>query len=151
MKFEDKLAQSAQRIMEKENASLRVPQNPRSSKSTYWGWVATPAAAIVGVIIGMFIHWQGEAPEEDSLLAKADTVFVDRNVVDTIYLTNVVEKEKIVEKVVTKESPAVSEVSDSHFLYASDNKREQPTAVQSEPVCTSIECDGINYALLGGY
>ena len=83
--FEDKLQASAQRLASQEDRNLHVPQNPMQQKRAYWGWVATPAAAVVGLVFGMSLHlFTGNQPD---------------------------------------------------------------TAPQSEE-CTSIQCDGINYAIL---
>ena len=54
--FEDKLHTSAHRLMAQDNKRMHVPQNPLIQKKNYWGWVATPAAAVVGVIFGMSVH-----------------------------------------------------------------------------------------------
>ena len=47
--FENKLGKSAKRLAHEDNKRLRVPQNPLGGKSSYWGWVATPAAAVAGI------------------------------------------------------------------------------------------------------
>ena len=49
--FEDKLSESAQRLAYEDNKNLRVPQNPLGQKPSYWGWVASPAAAVAGIVL----------------------------------------------------------------------------------------------------
>ena len=131
--FEDKLQASAQRLVRQENCKLHVPQNPIQRKRAYWGWVATPAAAVVGIVFGMSMHlFTGNHPDA-SLAQSADTIRIVQPVHDTLYLTQVVEKERIVNKYIPM--PEVAKA---------DAKKPAP---QSEE-CTSIQCDGINYAIL---
>ena len=131
--FEDKLQASAQRLVRQENCKLHVPQNPIQRKRAYWGWVATPAATVVGIVFGMSMHlFMGNHPDA-TLAQSTDTIRIVQPVHDTLYLTQVVEKERVVNKYIpTSEVPKA------------DTKKEasQPEA------CTSIQCDGINYAIL---
>ena len=50
--FEDKLTKSAQNLAFEDNKNLHVPTNPLGQKASYWGWVATPAAAVAGTYPG---------------------------------------------------------------------------------------------------
>ena len=63
--FEDQLTASARRLRGQSEKSLSTPETlsttrapetmPLPSKRTrYWGWIATPAAAAVGLLIGLF-------------------------------------------------------------------------------------------------
>ena len=61
-----------------------------------------------------------------------DTVRIDRPVHDTLYLTQVVEREKYIIK---KEAAPVS-------------TEPAPVEAAESPACTSVACDGINYAIL---
>ena len=131
--FEDKLQASAQRLAQRENKNLHVPQNPMQQKRTYWGWVATPAAAVVGLIFGMSLHLFTGNHSDTTLAQSADTVRIFQPVHDTLYLTQVVEKERVVNKYIT--TPEVAKVV------------AKESATQPEE-CTSIQCDGINYAIL---
>ncbi|MBR1808122.1 MAG: hypothetical protein IJ776_01880 [Paludibacteraceae bacterium] len=56
--FESQLFASANRLRKQSEMGLSVTDNiPVSPKRThYWGWVATPVAAIVGLAIGLFIQ-----------------------------------------------------------------------------------------------
>ena len=131
--FEDKLHASAQRLMAQDNKRMHVPQNPLSQKRNYWGWVATPAAAVVGVIFGMSVHLIADREQDVRYAQQTDTVRVLQAVHDTLYLTQVVEKEKIV------------------YRQAKTEKQVVSAPIQEEqdvPTCTSIQCDGINYSIL---
>ena len=131
--FEDKLQASAQRLAHQEDSKLHVPQNPMQQTRAYWGWVATPAAAVVGIVFGMSMHlFSGNHPDA-SLAQSKDTVRIFQPVHDTLYLTQVIEKERIVNKYIP--APQVANPDMKEF------------AAQSEE-CTSIQCDGINYAIL---
>ena len=131
--FEDKLQTSAQRLACQVDKKLHVPQNPMQQKRAYWGWVATPAAAVVGIVFGMSLHlFMGDHP--DTTLAQfTDTIRIVQPVHDTLYLTQVVEKERIVNKYIPMPEVAKAETKEPS---------PQPET------CTSIQCDGINYAFL---
>lgn len=131
--FEDKLHASAQRLVAQDNKRMHVPQNPLSQKRNYWGWVATPAAAVVGVIFGMSVHLIADIEQNVRYAQQTDTVRVLQPVHDTLYLTQIVEKEKIVYRQAKAEKQVVSAPIQEE---------------QDVPTCTSIQCDGINYSIL---
>lgn len=133
IQFEDKLHASAQRLAEQENKSLHVPQNPMQQKRTYWGWIATPAAAVVGLIFGMSLPLFMQSEPNTPLAQATDTVRVIESVRDTLYLTQVVEKEKVVYKALPARQTAEAAPRDSDYHPGQ---------------CTSIQCDGINYSIL---
>ena len=133
IQFEDKLHASAQRLAEQENKDLHVPQNPMQQKRTYWGWIATPAAAVVGIIFGMTLPLLMRSEPTNQLAQSIDTVRVIESVRDTLYLTQVVEKEKVVYKALSTQQTAESAPRESDY---------QPGQ------CTSIQCDGIDYSIL---
>lgn len=133
IQFEDKLHASAQRLAEQENKSLHVPQNPMQQKRTYWGWIATPAAAVVGLIFGMSLPLFMQSEQNTPLAQATDTVRVIESVRDTLYLTQVVEKEKVVYKALPARQTAEAAPRDSDYHPGQ---------------CTSIQCDGINYSIL---
>ena len=131
--FEDKLQASAQRLARQEDRKLHVPQNPMQKKRAFWGWVATPAAAVVGIVFGMSLHqFKGNLPDA-SMAQSTDTVRIFQPIHDTLYLTHVVEKERIVKKYIP-----IPEVA----------KAETKEPSPQPETCTSIQCDGINYAFL---
>ncbi len=142
MRFEDRLRDSAKRLMEEENSRLVVPKNPRGNSKLNWGWIATPAAAVVGILFGMSLPMTNPSSDGDTdrlgMTAQLrDTVFMNNDIIDTVYITKTIEKQKVVEKVVWK-----------------DREQEQQTIAQTDIVdsldfeseCTSLACDGIDYA-----
>ena len=131
--FEDKLHASAQRLVAKDNRRMHVPQNPLFTKKAYWGWVATPAAAVVGIVLGLSMHSFMNNEPDIRYVQQTDTLRIVRPVHDTLYLTQIVEKERIVNKYMS--TPEVSKA---------DVKESNPQPEE----CTSIQCDGINYAIL---
>lgn len=143
--FEDKLSESAQRLAYEDNKNLRVPQNPLGQKPSYWGWVASPAAAVAGIVLGMSMNSIVGDGSAVQLVQTTDTVEVVRPVHDTLYLTQVVEKERIVERPVYihKNADSIEKIQVSEQA----ESMSSPQQDDSLP-CTSIQCDGINYALL---
>jgi hypothetical protein len=131
--FEDKLQTSAQRLARQVDKKLHVPQNPMQQKRAYWGWVATPAAAVVGIVFGMSLHLFTDSNPNTTLALTTDTIRIVQPVHDTLYLTQVVEKERIVNKYIPMPEVAKAETKEPS---------PQPET------CTSIQCDGINYAFL---
>ena len=135
IQFEDKLQASAQRLARQENRNLHVPGNPLKKKRTYWGWVATPAAAVIGLVFGMSLQlFIDNGPQTTvNRLPTIDTVRIIQPVHDTLYLTQVVEKEKVIYRQLPAPQATETETKDSDY---------QPGQ------CTSIQCDGINYSIL---
>ncbi len=131
IQFEDKLRESAQRLATRDNQRLHVPDSPLAQKRSYWGWAATSAAAVAGIVLGMSMNLFLAGEPEVRIVENTDTVCIERPVLDTIYVTQVVEKVKVVEasRQTTKANKQASE--------------EEDTAA-----CTSVQCDGINYAVL---
>ena len=129
--FEDILRDSAQRSIRQHNAKLDVPQNPVKSSRTYWGWIATPAAAVVGIIFGMSLPFLSNQ-SDNTLAQQADTVKVTTALKDTVYLTQV--------KTLAKH--------DTVYLSVPAKEKSSRPELAIEPQCTSIQCDGIDYALL---
>ena len=137
MKFEDRLRDSAKRLMEEENGRLVVPKNPRNNSKLNWGWIATPAAAVVGVLFGMSLPMMNNQENTSMMAQLRDTIFLENDILDTVYITKTIEKQKVVEKVVWK-----------------DRVQEQQNIAQTDIIdsldfeseCTSIACDGIDYA-----
>ena len=130
--FEDKLHESTQRIAAKENRQMRVPQNPLKQKAIYWGWVATPAAAVVGVVLGLSAHLAMDKEPEIRYVHETDTLRLVHPVHDTLYLTQIVEKERYVVRPASPEPIQPEPMQDDEEAQA----------------CTSVQCDGINYAIL---
>ena len=134
--FEDKLHASAQRLAERDDKRMHVPRNPLSQKRSNWGWIATPAAAVAGLFFGMSMHLFMNNEENDTFAQSSDTIRIFQPVHDTLYLTQIVEKEKIVYR---------QKAAEEHV--ASAPIPEEPDV----PTCTSIQCDGIDYSILASY
>jgi len=130
-KFEDILGQSARRLADQDNASLRVPDLPAGRKRPYWGWIAAPAAAVAGIVLGMSLHLLADRQPEVHIVHTTDTVRIDHHFLDTVYLTHVVEK--------------VVEAKNAHSI--ARNQSSSPSE-EDTTACTSVQCDGINYASL---
>ena len=86
LSFEDQLSASAKRMREAQDACLVVAEHSRAvmehsrasqvqsagisqpsieqPRRLYWGWIATPAAAVIGLLIGLFVHKPTE-PSQD--------------------------------------------------------------------------------------
>ena len=143
MKFEDRLRDSAKRLMKEENSQLVVPKNPRGKSKLNWGWIATPAAAIVGILLGMSLPMTKNQENTGLMAQLRDTVYVESDLIDTVYITKTIEKQKVVErrKIVEK-------------VVWRDRVQEQKEIAQTDIIdsidiesqCTSIACDGIDYA-----
>lgn len=60
--FESQLSASARRMRKLSESNLSVPETIAipQKRTRYWGWIATPAAAAVGLLIGLFIHRPAE-------------------------------------------------------------------------------------------
>ena len=135
MTFKDRIHQSAKRISARQNARLHVPANPCKSGTTYWGWVATPAAAVVGIALGLSLQHHTVTETVNTAISEIagqpvhDTVYVTDVRHDTLWLTRIKEKVRYVER----EAPANTVAT---------------TTAPSDDVCTSVSCDGINYAIL---
>ena len=137
MKFEDRLRDSAKRLMEEENSRLVVPKNPRDKRKLNWGWIATPAAAVVGVLFGMSLPMTNNPENTGAMAQLRDTIFLENDILDTVYITKTIEKQKVVEKVVWKDR-----VQDQQNIA----QTEILDSLDFESECTSIACDGIDYA-----
>lgn len=88
MKFEDRLRDSAKRMMEEENGRLVVPKNPRGNNKLNWGWIATPAAAVAGILFGMSLPMMNDTPNNTGAVAQLrDTIFLENDFIDTVFIT----------------------------------------------------------------
>ena len=137
MKFEDRLRDSAKRMMEEENSQLVVPKNPRGKSKLNWGWIATPAAAVAGILFGMSLPMTNNQENTGMMAQLRDTVYVGNETIDTVYITKTIEKQKIVKRVIWKDR--VQEHKDIAQTDLIDS-------LDFESECTSIACDGIDYA-----
>ena len=134
MKFEDRLRDSAKRLMEEENSRLVVPKNPRDKRKLNWGWIATPAAAVVGVLFGMSLPMTNNTENTGAMAQLRDTIFLENDILDTVYITKTVVKEKKVKVYVDR--PDAGDIA----------WNENRDTFNIETQCTSVACDGIDYA-----
>lgn len=67
--FESQLSASARRMRKQSESNLSVPETIviQHTHTRYWGWIATPAAAAVGLLIGLFIHRPAERQDNFSV------------------------------------------------------------------------------------
>lgn len=134
MKFEDRLRDSAKRLMEEENGRLVVPKNPRNNSKLNWGWIATPAAAVVGILFGMSLPMTNNQEDTGAVAQLRDTIFLENDILDTVYITKTVVKEKKVKVYVNRHDAGDIAM------------KENDDTFNIETQCTSIACDGIDYA-----
>ena len=67
--FESQLSASACRIRKQSESNLSVPETiviPQKH-TRYWGWIATPTAAAIGLLVGLFIHRPAERQDKFSV------------------------------------------------------------------------------------
>ena len=135
--FEGKIREAIRNSVAEQNRSLHVPQNPMRVHRSYWGWVATPVAAVIGIVFGMSFQLMTE-DADDTFADVIDTIRITEFQKDTVYLTKV-EKENI-----CKHDTIFVSMPAKDSLY----RPNLTVPLEEEPQCTSIQCDGINYSLL---
>ena len=135
IQFEERLSESAQRLAARDNKTLHVPANPLAQRRSYWGWVAAPAAAVAGIVLGLSMSYIAQDKPEIRYVENTDTICIDNSVHDTVYITQVVEKVKVVEKPV-------------NAALSSAERNKEASEEEDTAACTSVQCDGINYAVL---
>ncbi len=83
--FESQVARAAVRLRDGENGRLSVKPVLRRPRRLSWGWVATPAAAVAGIFIG--VGWGRMSGTSMPATAQVwDTVVERRVVYDTVTL-----------------------------------------------------------------
>ena len=67
--FESQLSASARRLRKQSEKNISTPATMvvPQKHTRYWGWIATPAAAAVGLLIGLFIHRPAERQDKFSV------------------------------------------------------------------------------------
>lgn len=67
--FESQLSASARRIRKQSESNLSVPETIviLQKHTRYWGWIATPTAAAIGLLVGLFIHRPAERQDKFSV------------------------------------------------------------------------------------
>ena len=82
--FESQLSASARRMRKQSESNLSVPETiviPQK-RTRYWGWIATPAAAAVGLLIGLFIHRPAERQDKFTVPVVVASDNSGHNIVD---------------------------------------------------------------------
>lgn len=136
--FDKILRESSRRIAGRQNAGLHLPNNPILPKRIYWGWITTPAASVIGILLGIYLPFFSFGNNGDSVAMATDTVRITDVRHDTLYLTQVECRETICHDTVFLQK----EADDTHTL------SENPVSMPKETPCSSIQCDGIDYSLL---
>ena len=101
--FESQVARAAVRLRDGENGRLSVKPVLRRPRRLSWGWIATPAAAVAGIFIGVEIGRMSGA----SMPVTAqvwDTVVEHRVVYDTVTLVRQ-ESTAVVQSGVGRQTP----------------------------------------------
>ena len=81
--FSEQLRLSARRLRDRRNAALRVPSCPRPHRRGAGRWTIVTAAACLGAVVGA-VAVRMTSPATTDLTARADTVYVERTVRDTV-------------------------------------------------------------------
>ena len=81
--FSEQLRLSARRLRDRRNAALRVPPCPRPHRHGAGRWTTAAAAACLGAVVGA-VAVRMASPATTDLTARADTVYVERTVRDTV-------------------------------------------------------------------
>ncbi len=81
--FSEQLRLSARRLRDRRNAALRVPPCPRPHRLGAGRWTTVAAAACLDAVVGA-VAVRMTSPATTDLTARADTVYVERTVRDTV-------------------------------------------------------------------
>ena len=81
--FSEQLRLSARRLRDRRNAALRVPPCPRPHRRGAGRWTTVAAAACLGAVVGA-VAVRMASPATTDLTARADTVYVEQTVRDTV-------------------------------------------------------------------
>ena len=82
--FEDQLTASARRLRGQSEKNISTPATMvvPQKHTRYWGWIATPAAAAVGLLIGLFIHRPAEPKDKFTVPVVVATDNSGHNIID---------------------------------------------------------------------
>lgn len=129
--FEQQLSDSACRLRDANNYRLPAPRRPYRRPA--WGWLTTPAAAVVGVLVGTGLpHQTATLVPQVAEVRVTDTVVRERTVRDTIYL------------------PAPAAPRPPHTVPHGDVPASASADVADSPDTSgcNVRCDGVDYSLL---
>lgn len=137
--FEKEIRQAARLLREETEARLRVPENPRIRRAApHWGWYATPAAAVAGVVLGMSLTALTQRTEETLALVR-DTIVRREVVRDTVFVEPQTQTRKAPVRDTLSPAPQPQQTKAVH-----EQSQEEPV----RPVGQSVAEDGILYSLL---
>lgn len=113
------------------------PLNPSSRSS--WGWVSTPVAAAVGLLVGMFMPYvaqtASDAPQPlERIVRVTDTIVKERTVRDTVYVP----------------SPH-SFTARASFAAGAQSSEKGVSAASADTMGKCILDDGVDYSLLASF
>lgn len=132
--FEQQLADSARRLRDADNYRLPAPR--RQPRRLAWGWLATPAAAVVGLLVGTGLPRTDSVPATPLAEARpADTVVKLRTVRDTVFLPAPPPSRPAAK-------PAAADIATTGRDLSADTLR-----TQTAQGC-NVLCDGVDYNLL---
>ena len=82
--FESQLSASARRLRKQSEKNISTPATMvvPQKHTRYWGWIATPAAAAVGLLIGLFIHRPAERQDNFTVPVVAATDHSGHSIAD---------------------------------------------------------------------
>ncbi len=86
--FESQLSESAKRIRETQDKGLRVKAEAdvmtkvSTVRRQYTGWIATPVAAVIGLLVGLFIQRPAEQTENYVVPIVAETEVQGYNIIE---------------------------------------------------------------------
>lgn len=142
--FENQLQESAARMKASQMANLRPITNPRKRNSVYWGWIATPAAAVVGALLGIFLFGTpGQNVSQSTVVEVRDTIYQQI-------------REQAAPEIVEVHDIVYRQLRDTVYLFAAvpdtlTPKEESAMASNKNDPCDggcSIAYDGIDYSKL---
>lgn len=135
--FEKEIRLAATQHREETNARLRVPQSPLSRRGApHWGWYATPAAAVVGVVLGMSLTALTQRTE-DTLALVRNTIVRHEVVRDTVFVERLAQAQAVPSSDTLRPIVCPRRAS-----------KTPPPAPKTTPVGCSVAEDGIRYSML---
>ena len=143
-RFEEQVSQAAIRLRTEENGRLCVPRTPRRGSGISWGWVATPVAAVVGLLWGVELGKMSDESSFRQVAQEIDTVICHEVVRDTVYFVR--PESKVASWQDGRESKAGG-ISRSDFSVTNPEPEKKTVALPTRTGKCVLE-DGIDYSML---
>lgn len=140
--FESQVARAAARLRNRENGSLSVKPNPRRPFRLSWGWIATPAAAVAGIFMGVEIG-RMSGTSMPATVQVWDTVVEHRVVYDTVTLVR--QEEPAAVQPSGRRNPLLSSAS---VRRATSDIAHGGASSSPDTLGRCILDDGVDYSLL---